>query len=133
MSLSHDSFTFFSNPEGVIQVVQPHQPAIAVGAFFGVIGESHIIGEPQGADLACEYRFQNYNTIATLRSAEKTLEANYGKLTGTLTQTISGNTREYKETTFIGFRAFEAPFLDGSGAHGWVMRGILLWRQRRRG
>lgn len=133
MSLSQNSFVFFSNPSGVIQVIEPHRPVIAVGQFFGVIGESHIIGDPHGADLACEYRFQNYSTIANLRTHEKNLEARYGKLTGTLTQTIAGADRAYKQCTFIGFRSFEPPFLDGSGVNGWVMRGILLWRQRRRG
>lgn len=133
MSLSHSSFTFFSNPSGTIQVLDPHRPAISVGQFFAVNGESHIIGETHGADLGCEYRFQGYNTVTLLRDDEKTLESKYGKLTGTLTQTISGNTRTYQQCTFIGFRAFESPWLDGSGVNGWIMRGILLWRQRKRG
>lgn len=133
MSITHSSFTFFSNPSGTIQVAEPHAPPIAIGQFFGVHGESHIIGETYGADLICEYRFQGYSTIALLRTDEKTLESKIGKLKGTLTQTISGNDRAYQQCTFLGFRPFEPPFLDGSGVNGWVMRGILLWRQRRRG
>lgn len=133
MSLSHSSFSFFSNPSGVVETLSPHEIPIVTGQFFGVIGESHIIGETYGVDLACEYRFQDYATIALLRADKKTLEGKIGKLTGTLTQTILTYDQTFQECTFLGFQPFEAPWFDGSGVHGWVQNGRLLWRQRKRG
>lgn len=134
MSLSHDSFAFFGlGTEGVIEEIGPHQLPIAVGQFFGVVGESHIIGETYGVDLRCSFRFQGYNTITLLRTDKKTLESKIGKLTGTLTQTISGNANAYEDCTFLGFAPLRPPFLDGSGVYGWVQFGHLFWRQRTRG
>jgi hypothetical protein len=133
MSLSHSGFSFFSNPSGVIEEVTPHQLPIVIQQFLGVNGESHIIGETYGCDLRCEFRFQGYNNIALLRADKKTLEGKQGKLTGTLTQTISGSDSSYQQCTFLGFAGTGAPFLDGSGVHGWVQFGYLFWRQRKRG
>lgn len=133
MSLSHSSFSFFSLPSGVIEVISPHQLPIVIQQFLGVNGESHIIGETYGADLRCEFRFQNYNTIALLRADQRTLEGKQGKLTGTLTQTISASNSTYQQCTFLGFAPIAPVFLDGSGVHGYVQFGYLFWRQRRRG
>jgi hypothetical protein len=133
MSLSHSSFSFFSLPSGVIEVVSPHQLPIVIQQFLAVNGESHIIGETYGCDLRCEFRFQGYDTITLLRADQKTLEGKQGKLTGTLTQTISTNDSAYQQCTFLGFAASGPPFFDGSGVHDWVQFGHLFWRQRRRG
>lgn len=133
MSLSHSGFSFFSHPSGLIAEIAPHQLPIVIQQFLGVNGESHIIGETYGCDLRCEFRFQGYNTIELLRTDKKTLEGKIGKLTGTLTQTISGADNTYQQCTFLGFAPSGPVFLDGSGVHGYVQFGNLFWRQRKRG
>lgn len=130
MSLSHDGFTFFSNPSGPIVTAGPHEPQIIVSRFFGLIGESHLLGETWGRDLFCEYRFQGYNTTALLMTDWDTLGQKIVKLTGTLAQTISGNTANFPSCTFLGFVPSRPMFLDGSGVNGWVQPGRLIWRQR---
>lgn len=133
MSLSHSGFTYFStqNASGTIQIVSPHDLTIVIGQFFGVVGESHIISEPGGADLACEYRFQDYASLSTLRTAERSMVGWYGKATGTLTKTgADASVQSFRDCTFQKFQPFESPWKD-AGGRGWIMRGILLWRQRR--
>lgn len=133
MSLSHDGYSFLGVPHGTIVAETPFEMPIVLGQFFGVTGEAHIIGEPYGRDLSCELTLQGYASITALQAAIDALDARAGVLTGTLTETISGNSRTFPQTTFIGFQqAPPGPFLDGSGVYGWVCFGRLLWRQRTR-
>lgn len=120
-------------PSEIIQVIAPHQLPIVTGQFIGVIGESHIIGETYGADLRCDFRFQGYADLASLRADQKTLESKIGKLTGTLSQTVNSSTQTFQCSTFLGFAPSAPAFFDGSGVYGWVQFGQLFWRQRRRG
>lgn len=133
MSLSHDGYAFLSVPHGPIVAEGPFELPIVPGQFFGVAGESHIIGEPYGRNLSCELTLQGYASIAALETALRALDAKAGSLTGTLTETIGANSRTFPQTTFIGFQQSPpGPFLDGSGVYGWVCFGRLIWRQRTR-
>lgn len=131
MSLSQDAFSFLNAPHLPVVGGRFDLP-ITVGQFFGVRGESHIIGEPYGRDLSCEITLQNYATIALLEAALHHYAIRAGRLTGTLTETLGGFSRQFPKCTFLGFEPGSEPFVDGSGVHGWVMFGRLLWRQRQR-
>lgn len=100
---------------------------------MGVLGESHLIDEPKGRNLICEITFQNYATHDLLKADLDTLAAKSGKLTGTLSITLAGNTTTYAKCTYVGVViAPPGPFFDGSGVHGWVAFAALQWRQRNR-
>ncbi len=133
MALSHDSYAFFTSgsaDHGMVRASGPHDLPIQIGRWFGVVGESHIIGEPDGRNLTCELTLQGYNTTTLLQSDLDALQTQAGQLTGTLTETISGNSRTFAQCTFLGYAATAPAFLDGSGVNGWVQFGQLLWRQR---
>lgn len=131
MSLSHNGYTYLGHATDSV-IVAGSVPDLQMQRFqfFGLQGEAHVIGESSGVDLSCEFTLQGYNTHALLMSDVGALAGKVGKLTGTLTQTIGGNSNTYPKCTFLGYVASEPPFLDGSGVNGWVSHGRLFWRQR---
>lgn len=131
MALSHDGYSFESADHDPILPASEHELPIVVGQFFGVNGESHIIGEPVGRELFCAITLDGYNTNTLLQAAINTLSSKAGQLTGTLTETISSNSRTFSQCTFLGFFPSGPPFVDGSGVNGWVQSGFLRWRQRK--
>lgn len=133
MSLSQNGFAFLSHDHGIVTPHGPFETAIAQGQFFGVIGESHIIGETYGRDLSCEYTMRGYATHGALATDLATLAGYQGVLVGDLTMTIGGNTTTFPKCTFIGVsHSPRGAFLDGSGVHGWTLFARLHWRQRSR-
>lgn len=133
MSLSHDSFTFFSLKHSPIVAVQSFDLPLVIGQFFGVLGESHITGEPFGRELSCDLVFDGYTGGPdALETDLRTLDSKIGKLTGTLTEVLGSDTRTFPQCTFVGYQALGEPFRDGSGQNGWVLFTRLFWRQRKR-
>lgn len=129
MSLSQNSYGFLSKDHSMIRAAAAFDLPIAVGAFFDVEGESHIIGSRQGRNLFCEITLDDYSTTTALETAVDELQSKVGTLTGTITETISGNTRTFPACTFLGFVEQGEAFFDGA-SQKWVQFGRLLWRQR---
>lgn len=118
----------FTHDHGDVMPLEPPQLPITVAQFAGVKGESHIVDEPKGRDLVCRYTMDGFVSRAALDDAINLIHAEAGKQ-GTIE--ISGNlAREIPNCTFLGFVHQEA-FIDGSGVNGFVVRGLLRWRQRR--
>lgn len=132
MSITQDSTTLAANGQhGLITAIGPHEVPIAIGRWFGVEGESHIIGSRYGRELVCDVTFSGYASRAALQTALDLMSSYNGALTGTVTQSISGDSTTFNECTFLGFEAARPAFYDGSGVNDWVMFGRLRWRQRR--
>lgn len=133
MSLAQNGFAFFSHDHGIITPEGPFETPIVTGQFFGVLGESHIIGETFGRNISCDYIMRGYASHGALATDLATLAAYQGNLVGNLTMTISANTTTFPKCTFLGVvHSPRGAFLDGSGVHGWVLFARLLWRQRSR-
>ena len=131
MSITQNSTTLAANGQhGLITAIGAHQLPVAVGQWFGVEGESHIVGSRYGQDLVCDVTFSSYATRQALQAALDTMSSYAGVLTGTVTQSISGDVSTFADCTFLGFEAARPAFFDGSGVHDWVMFGRLRWRQR---
>jgi len=131
MAITQNSTTLAVNGQhGLITAIGPHDLPIAVGQFFGVEGESHIVGKRYGRHLVCEVTFSSYASRQALQAALDVMSSYAGSLTGTVTQTIGGDTVPFADCTFLGFEPSSPAFYEGSGVHGWVMFGALRWRQR---
>lgn len=137
MSLSQNGYDF--NAPLHDPIVCPESPDIQIveSAFFGVKGVAHLLGETGASDLFCVAIFRGYNTQTLLQADLDEIRGKALKLTGTLTETISGNTRTFAACTFLGLT--EIPprgggqtgmFYDGSGVHKWMQYGVLRWRKR---
>lgn len=132
MSLSHSGFSF-DGSHGLIVPLQPFELPVVVGQFFGVRGESHIVGETFGRDISCDITFDGYADLEDLQADMEEIDSKIGVLTGDLTETIGGKTRTFVDCTFMGYQQSpRGPFWDGSGQNGWVIDLRLFWRQRRR-
>lgn len=135
MALSQNGFSFFSAKHGNVGQVQPADLPIVTAQFFGVNGETHVIGKPYGRVIGCEIVMDGYDTEADLLNDLDTLSGKIGVLTGTLTQT-TGSTCNFPKATFLPFEILQIDqqgntrFLDGSGQNGWVAFVRLFWRQR---
>lgn len=126
MAITHGSFVF-THDHGDVAPFGPLDMAVSIGQFAGVKGESHIVDKPKGRELGCRYTMDGFETRAALEAAIKQIHDHQGE-DGTIT--ITGNlARELPKCTFVGFAHGEA-FWDGSGVNGWVVRGMLRWRQR---
>lgn len=137
MSLSHDGYDF--NAPLHDPIVTPDSPElqIVVSQFMGVEGESHLIGKKGGCDLFARVLFRDYSTPTLLKTDIDEVISKVGTLTGTLTETLNGNTRTFTHCTFLGLMEIPPPgggqtgmFRDGSGVHGWIQYAILRWRKR---
>lgn len=114
----------FGNPLHGTLKESPWEQPVGVQSYFGVIGEQHLVGRIQGRDLEIDIMLFNAANEAALRTATTAIAAQQG-LSGTLT--VNGLT--WGNVRFVGFTPSEAPFLDGSGQHGWCVRGVLRFRQ----
>ena len=134
MSLVQDSFTFFNGLHGLISERETGDLPLVIGQFFGVRGESHIVGEQYGSVLTCELILDGYASLAALGNDIVTLKTKRSKLNGTLVeQSAGGFTRSWPNTTFLGFEEQRPVFFDGSGANGWVQFLNLFWRHTNNG
>jgi hypothetical protein len=105
------------------------EPELVQEKFFGVQGESHLIGAPAGRDLSCEYWLTGYVSAVALGADLVTIDSWIGRLLGAIV--MSGNiTGQYNNCTFLGYPR-GARFFDGAGNLGWCVAGHLLWRQRK--
>lgn len=127
MALSHDGYNFESAKHGAVEYGELETPLI-VAEFNGVVGVSVIADEPKGQLLRCRAWIDGYASLTLVQDAVDAIQAKQGTLTGTLTVT-GGAADTIERCTFSKFTP-ERPFLDGSGVHGWVCRGILAWIRR---
>lgn len=127
---SGSSYTFQGSTQHGDIVVQGNDwdPEIVTEKFFGVTGESHLIGSPGGRDLAAEFWLTGYSTPTLLGNDLFTISSKIGLLLGSVT--LSGNLAgTYNNCTFLGYQR-SPRFYDGSGVNLWCVQGRLLWRQR---
>lgn len=98
-------------------------------AFSGIDGVTHQVDYRKARDLEVIVRLRGYASHASLRGGIEQLNANINNLLGSVTipGPLGGT---YVACTFRGYRELAAPFLDGSGVHGWISTGALMWRQR---
>ena len=129
MALEQNDYDFGgSNLHGIVHPSQPADLPITIGRFFGVRGESHLLGRTYGRPLECEYLLSDFDDPADLKNLLVSMDLKVGELTGDLAQT--GNwSQTFGDCTFIGFER-GIPFFDGSGEHGWCVEGRLKWIQR---
>lgn len=101
-------------------------PLLARTVFFGVIGESEIVGGVGGRDIECEVWIHNsWNNSAAVVNAITTLE-NATNSNGLLVE--SGPVyREFPNCTFLGCRVDRGPL--PSNTVGWFAIATLRWRQ----
>lgn len=129
MGITQNAFNFGSNLHGDLIPAANFDPQVIVGQFFGVRGEAHLLGDISGRDLTCDFMLSGFGTSALLDAAIKTIEAQMGRLTGTVS--LTGNiVTSQPNCTFLAFE--RGPMMiDGSGVNGWLVRGRLRWRQQR--
>jgi len=130
--IQQDGFDFFGLPHGMVLPEGPFEVPLVVGRFFGVRGESHIVGQPWGRPLSCRLTLTDYASLDNLSADLATLASLVGTLTGELVETIGTSTRRFPHATFLGFAADGEEFYDGTGVLGWTQFGRLQWMQRDR-
>jgi hypothetical protein len=127
MSVTQDAFDFLG-ANGVHDVVRSEDwdmPIISTG-FPAVRGERHLTDETKGRNILLPICVWGYETHNDLEAGLTVLWNKKGKLTGNLT--IDDTT--YPDCTFVGFQE-QRRFYDGSDFNqGWVIVGLLMWRQR---
>ena len=125
MSIIHDGFSF-SFLHGAPRV-GPWSQNIQRTKFAGVVGESHLIDERGGREIAIDYLIDGKASEAALDATITALGNKTGKLTGTL-RIDTGSQTTYQNATFLGYVEADR-FRDGVTG-GWVSKGQLRWRQR---
>lgn len=123
VTLGAGSFNFGNPSHGTVKESPWDQP-VAVQSYFGIKGELHLIGKNQGRDLELDIMLWNGADEAAIRTAQNAIADQQG-LSGTLT--VNGLT--WPNVRFVAFTPSEAPFQDGSGQLGWILRGVLKFRQ----
>ena len=132
MSLVQDSFDFGDLHTPVR--VGPAEFALVRKQFFGLQGESHVLGRTYGRDLTCELTLTDYGSDADLQFDIDTIQNQAGTLTGALICTINAVVTTYANATFLGCKVVREKMLDGLGlpvygGHGWFAVVELEWRQ----
>lgn len=132
MTISHDSFAFYTNGLGghVGRVTQIGAPEfrVKVGRFFGVVGEVHLFDGAKGQNYGCKFDLVEFATLPLLEDAISTVAAKVGSLVGTLTETVSGQAYNYTYMTFIGIEV-QSKQQDGATGYWWA-KCNLFWRKR---
>lgn len=127
---SSSYFDFVSDYHGDIVVASDFEAEITAEKYFGVQGESHLVGAPAGRDLVCEYMLTGYASATLLGAAMQTISAQIGLLTGPVSILNVNLAGTFNNCTFMGYRT-QPRFYDGSGVNGWCVIGQLIWRQRK--
>ena len=105
-------------------------PELVQEKYFGVEGESHLIGAPGGRDLEAEFWLTGFANPGLLGAALLAIDGQIGDLRGTIA-IVGGNFdgNAWNNCTFLGYQR-GARFYDGSGINSWCVQGKLRWRQR---
>jgi hypothetical protein len=125
-TLSHsaiDLITTYGIHEG--PSVRPLQKAYFIGAYPGVIGETHLKDKPKGREIIVPVRYRGFESLGALEVGMAELEGYCGN-DGSLVV----DSATYENCTFFEFERTQDPFLDGSGVHGWTVMTVLTFRQR---
>ncbi len=94
--------------------------------FFGVIGESVILGGMGGRPIAA--RFWMYDSYETAQDLENTINQVNSYIGEYGTLSINGTAaRSWDKVLFLGFVPAQDPLFDSS--LGWIMIGDLFFRQ----
>ena len=118
----------------------PYDLKTVRATFFGLPGESEIIGFRNGRNLECRHwLYGNYATPAALVADLQRMEGFVGSHGLLVMTAFDGATvEEFHNCTFLGF---ERELIDdvnyllkdmaGTLDGGWFARGVLRWRQLR--
>lgn len=112
-----------THPHGSVKV-GPYDYARVTQRWFGTTGELNLLGGLSGRDLSCWLILKGYATHGLLHAGIVTL-SDYANQSGTLD--VDG--LEFLNVIFNGFTLEEDPWYDGSGVHGWQVKGMLNFRQ----
>lgn len=131
MALIHAGTTLFgSNTHTDIMPVQYDTP-LQIGQWAGLIGESHIMHQTKGRDLACIVDAYNYNTEPALENALTTIQALVNSpLHGTL-RIIFPSRRyvDYSYCTFLGADKIDGGLKFEPVSNRWYSKLVFRWRQ----
>jgi len=123
MTITLGAFNFGNPSHGALRDA-PFEQQVATHSWFGIIGELHLISKNTGRVVEVDVMLFNAATETVLRTALDAIHQKQGTH-GTLTV----NSIDYPNVTFLGFHASEPPFLEGSGQLLWCIRGVLKFRQ----
>lgn len=115
---------------GLVVPVGPPDVPIVAHIFGDVEGVQHMIGQPGEQRVRAQVTYTGFASYAAAMTWHNTLYRKAGQLTGEIIVTGSSANWTSPPATFLGFAPTEAPFPDGSGVHGYVLRGLLLWTVR---
>jgi len=131
MALTHAGVTLFGSNTHTDIMTGPYDFPMQIGQFFGLVGESHLVGLTKGRDLFCELDVTNYSTPGNLENAITAIQ-NYVNqpLFGTLRIIYPTNRYvDYANCTFTGIQksADGIRYEPKSGTYRAVV--ALTWRQ----
>lgn len=112
-----------THPHGSIKA-GPYDYARATQKWFGTNGEYTMTGGISGRELSCWLLLTGYNSHGDLHAGLANLQG-LANTSGTLD--VDG--LEFLNVIFNGFELEEDPWLDGSGVHGWQVKGMMKFRQ----
>ena len=104
----------------------PIEPRIQVDEFPGVRGVTTLSSPSGSRPLSVDYTISGFATRALILAHIDAINRYIGQLTGDILSDVG---ESFLKCTLVGYQ-HEVPFLDGSGVHGWVARGRLMWIQR---
>lgn len=74
MALIHNNVTLFGNNTHSNIMKGPYDLPVQIGQYFGLVGESHLIGLTKGRDLWCNVDVLNYSTRGRIASSITALQ-----------------------------------------------------------
>ncbi|MEQ8636913.1 MAG: hypothetical protein RIC33_18830 [Gimesia maris] len=74
MALVHNGVTLFGGNTHTNIMKGPYDMPMQIGQFFGLVGESHLIGLTKGRDLWCNVDVLNYSTRGRIESSITALQ-----------------------------------------------------------
>jgi len=131
MALVHNGVTLFGGNTHTNIMTGPYDMPMQIGQFFGLVGESHLIGLTKGRDLWCEVDVLNYSTRGRITTAITALQ-NYVNqpLFGTLRIIYPNNTYDdFPNCTFTGVQQIPGgPFYEASNGT-YRTKVTFTWRE----
>lgn len=131
MSLVHNGVTLFGDNTHSDVFEAPYDFPVQIGQWFGLQGESHLIGQTHGRELFCEVDATGYATPGAILTAMTALR-NYinQPLHGDLVITFpSGGTNTEPSCTFTGLHKVQPGIRHNPVDSTYYTKLIMTWRQ----
>ena len=107
-------------------VAPQYQLQEQVQTWHAVAGAAVLFGEQTTRLITLDVTFRGFSTEALLRAHVATVQSH-----ATDSGTLTVDSIAWPESAFLGFAPSGQPFLDGSGYHGYVQSGQLIFRQNK--